>query len=69
MWASIASEPHQTRQAGDECPGREVDHFAAEAKPIPATVVSFFAVSRPIMKDWNYTVRFYRPRKEILDGI
>jgi hypothetical protein len=20
------------------------------------------------MKDWNYTVRFYRPRKEILDG-
>jgi hypothetical protein len=22
----------------------------------------------PIMKDWNDTVRFYRPRKEILDG-
>jgi hypothetical protein len=22
----------------------------------------------PIMKDWNYTVRLYRPRKEILDG-
>ena len=22
----------------------------------------------PIMKGWNYTMRFYRPRKEILDG-
>lgn len=22
----------------------------------------------PIMKDWNYTVRLYRPRQEILDG-
>ena len=22
----------------------------------------------PIMKGWNYTVRLYRPRKEILDG-
>ena len=27
------------------------------------------AVNRiPIVKDWNYTVRLYRPRKEILDG-
>jgi hypothetical protein len=23
----------------------------------------------PIVKGWNYTVRLYRPRKEILDGI
>ena len=22
----------------------------------------------PIMEGWNYTVRLYRPRKEILDG-
>jgi hypothetical protein len=22
----------------------------------------------PIMKDWNYTVRLFRPRPEILDG-
>jgi hypothetical protein len=22
----------------------------------------------PIMKDWNYMVRLYRPRAEILDG-
>ena len=22
----------------------------------------------PIVPDWNYTVRLYRPRKEILDG-
>jgi hypothetical protein len=22
----------------------------------------------PIVKGWNYTVRLYRPRKEILDG-
>ena len=22
----------------------------------------------PIMPGWNYTVRMYRPRKEILDG-
>jgi hypothetical protein len=22
----------------------------------------------PIMKDWNYMVRLYRPRREILDG-
>jgi hypothetical protein len=29
---------------GRRYPGREVDHFAAKAKPIPATVVSFFAV-------------------------
>lgn len=23
----------------------------------------------PIMPGWNYTVRLYRPRKELLDGV
>jgi len=23
----------------------------------------------PVMKDWNYMVRLYRPKKEVLDGI
>ena len=51
-------------------------HVNSTAKPNPdgSFTIQFGGCERdvpnclPIMADWNYTVRLYRPRKEILDG-
>jgi len=34
----------------------------------PAAATVKFPICLPIMKGWNYTVRLFRPRPEILDG-
>lgn len=51
-----------------------LNNMTAKPDASGAVVIQFGACEKtttnclPIMKGWNYTVRLYRPRKEILDG-
>jgi para-nitrobenzyl esterase len=51
-----------------------VNNLTAKPDPNGAITIQFGGCQKatpnclPIMKGWNYTVRLYRPRKEILDG-
>ena len=51
-----------------------LNNLTAKPNPDGSFTIQFGGCKRdvpnclPIMADWNYTVRLYRPRKEILDG-
>jgi hypothetical protein len=51
-----------------------LNNMTAKPDASGAFVIQFGACEKatpnclPITKGWNYTVRLYRPRKEILDG-
>ena len=50
------------------------NNITAKKNPDSSVTIQFGGCDRktpnclPIMPGWNYTVRLYRPRKEILDG-
>lgn len=51
-----------------------LNNLTATPDPTGAVVIQFGGCDKatpnclPIMKGWNYTIRLYRPRREILDG-
>jgi hypothetical protein len=51
-----------------------LNNLTAKANPDGSVTVQFGGCQKntanclPIVSGWNYTVRLYRPRKEIIDG-
>ena len=54
--------------------GHKLNNLTAQPNPDGSFTIQFGGCGRdtpnclPIMPGWNYIVRLYRPRKEVLDG-